>query len=97
MTYVESIGIGRPSEGVIAERRGERVRIYPTKELRSAVAQSLAYGLEWEPVGLPPKLFPLVSAGRESFTTSGDIIVGHGGISIEEVIVPLVKIERKKR
>jgi hypothetical protein len=27
----------------------------------------------------------------------GEVIVGHGGIAIEEVIVPLVKFEKKAR
>jgi hypothetical protein len=35
---IECRGKGRPSEGVIAETRGERVRVYPTPELRSQVA-----------------------------------------------------------
>jgi len=41
--------------------------------------------------------FPLVAGGRDAFVTQGNSIVSHGGISIEEVIVPLVKFERKAR
>ncbi len=90
----ECQGKGRPSEGVIAETRGERVRIYPTPELRHHVAKTFSFAYEWEPVGLPAGYFPLVAGGRDAFVNPKDSIVGHGGISIEEVIVPLVKFER---
>ena len=94
---IECDGKGRPAEGVIAETRGERVRVYPTPELRSQVAASFAFAHEWQPIGLPADYFPLVAGGRDAFVNPGDSIVGHGGIAIEEVIVPLVKFERKKQ
>lgn len=94
---VECEGKGRPSEGVIAETRGERVRVYPTLELRSQVASSFTFAHEWQPVGLPSGYFPLVAGGRDAFVNPGDSIVGHGGVALEEVIVPLVKFERKTR
>lgn len=82
---------------MIAETRGERVRIYPTPELRASVASKFAFAHEWQPVGLPSDFFPLVAGGSDAFVTPGEMIVGHGGIAIEEVIVPLVKFERKHR
>ncbi len=94
---IESDGRGRPSEGVIAETRGERVRVYPTPELRSQVAEEFTFSREWKPVGLPADYFPLVAEGRDAFTREGDTTVGHGGVSIEEVVVPLVKFERRTR
>jgi hypothetical protein len=94
---IECDGKGRPSEGVIAETRGERVRVYPTLELRSQVAESFAFAREWQPVGLPSDYFPLIAGGRDAFVNPGDSIVGHGGVAIEEVIVPFVKFERRKR
>ncbi|HQL86392.1 MAG: BREX-3 system phosphatase PglZ [Lentisphaerae bacterium] len=94
---IQGEGQGRPSEGVIAETRGERVRVYPTPELRAQVAQAFPCACEWEPVGLPPDYFPLIAAGRDAFVPPGQTIVGHGGIAIEEVIAPLVKLERRAR
>lgn len=94
---IECVGAGRPSEGVIAETRGERVRVYPTPELRSQVADAYRFALEWQPVGLPSDYFPLIAGGRDAFINPGNSIVGHGGIAIEEVIVPLVKFERLAR
>ena len=92
---IECEGKGRPAEGVIAETRGERVRFYPTPELRSQVAETFAFAYEWQPIGLPEDYFPLVASGRDAFVNSGETIVAHGGIALEEVIVPLVKFERR--
>ena len=94
---IECQGKGRPSEGVIAEIRGERVRVYPTPELRSQVAGTFPFAHGWQPVGLPSNYFPLVAGGNDAFINPNEAIVGHGGISVEEVIVPLVKFERKIR
>jgi hypothetical protein len=94
---IQCEGKGRPSEGVIAETRGERVRVYPTPELRAQVAGAFPFAHEWQPVGLPADYFPLVAGGHDAFVNPGDAIVGHGGVAIEEVIVPLVKFERRTR
>ena len=94
---IECIGRGRPAEGVMAEIRGERARVYPTPELRAQVAKSFPSAHEWPPVGLPEGYLPLLAEGREAFTTKGDTLVGHGGLAIEELIVPLVKCERRKK
>ena len=87
--------MGSPLEGSIAETRGERVRIYPTRELRSSISEQFPASLEWEPVGLPPNYFPLLVKDHSAFIQEQKKIVGHGGISIEEVIVPLIKFERR--
>ncbi|MBL3538487.1 BREX-3 system phosphatase PglZ [Aminivibrio sp.] len=94
---IQCEGRGRPSEGVIAETRGERVRVYPTPELRSRVASLFPFAHEWDPTGLPADYFPLVACGFDAFVNPGEMIVGHGGISVEEVIVPFVKIEKRTR
>jgi len=36
----------------------------------------------------------LMPAGRAAFAPKGEIVVTHGGISIDEVIVPLVQITK---
>ena len=94
---IQCQGKGRPSEGVIAETRGERARVYPTPELRAQVAHTFPFAHEWQPVGLPADYFPLIAGGYDAFASPGEAIVGHGGIAIEEVIVPLVKFERSPR
>jgi hypothetical protein len=92
---IECQGKGRPSEGAIAETRGERARIYPTKELRDRVEHEFSFAKQWNSAALPSEYFPLIAEKDSAFIREGDIIVGHGGISIEEVIVPFIKFERR--
>lgn len=92
---IQCDGEGRPLEGAIADIRGERVRVYPTSEFRAKVAEDIPFAVPWQPVGLPPGYFPLMAGGHHAFVNTGKTIVGHGGISVEEVIVPWVKFTKK--
>lgn len=94
---IECVGKGRPSEGSIAETRGERVRIYPTTELCQKVLHEYDFAKAWSPVGLPKDYVPLVAKGKDAFIRKNEHTIGHGGISIEEVIVPFIKIEKRVR
>ncbi len=91
---VEAAGSGRPSEGAIADQRGERVRVYPDKALRARVKEDFPAAQEWTPVGLPPDFLPLLSPGRTAFVPDGERVVAHGGALLEEVIVPLVRMRK---
>ena len=48
----------------------------------------------WPSLGLPDDYCALLAPHRKAFIRDGETIVGHGGISIEELIVPLIQIER---
>lgn len=91
---IEAVGTGRIAEGSLADSRGERVRIYPNVELRNQTAADSVSTRSWAPIGLPEEVFPLLADNNTAFIKEGATTVAHGGISIEEVIVPLVKIER---
>jgi hypothetical protein len=92
---IEAAGCGRPAEGAVADLRGERVRIYPDAVLRSKVRERFSTAIEWGPVGLPDDHLALLAPDRQAFVHEKERIVSHGGISVEELIVPLVQIERK--
>jgi hypothetical protein len=92
---VEAEGCGRPSEGAVADLRGERVRIYPDALLRSRVKERFPAALEWGTVGLPEDYFALLAPARQAFIREKQFTVSHGGVSVEELIVPLIQIERK--
>jgi len=94
---IEARGCGRPAEGVLAETRGERVRVYPSMEMQSSVASSYPFGHRWNTAGLPDQYYPFVLSSREAFSQEGSVVVAHGGISLEEVIVPLVHFRVKKQ
>lgn len=91
---IEATGIGSPNEGAVADLRGERVRVYPDAVLRSSVHESFPETMTWPAWGLPEDYLPLVPEGRTAFVKKGTRTVCHGGIAIEEVLVPFVEVER---
>jgi hypothetical protein len=90
---MEAEGCGRPAEGAIADVRGERVRIYSDQLLRRKVKDRFPDAIEWGPIGLPDDYLALLAPRRTAFVNAGQHIVSHGGISVEELIVPLIEIE----
>ena len=91
---LEAVGCGRPAEGAAADLRGERVRVYPDAGLRRKVKERFPLALEWGTVGLPADYLALLAPARQAFVQEKQRTVCHGGISIDELIVPLVQIER---
>ncbi len=92
---LEAEGCGRPSEGAVADLRGERVRIYPDAALRGKVKERFPASLEWGTVGLPEDYLALLAPARQAFVQEKQRTVSHGGVSVEELIVPLIQIERR--
>ncbi len=91
---VEAVGCGRPSEGVIADVRGERCRIYPDEGLLQKFHSEFSNSLPWPGYGLPDGFHTLLATRRSAFIVNGKRIVGHGGIAIEEVVVPFIQIRK---
>ncbi len=78
-----------PSEGQTVEAAGTRVRLYSNPILRQQAQQ---HGMIWDPPGIPRgKLNPLFPPGRRGYHSSG-IRVSHGGMSLDEVVVPFVRV-----
>jgi len=79
-----------PREGAFVERAGTRARRYGSKTLRD---DAVAEGVAWD--ALPG--YPRDEAERLLFapgrTGWGPSRLSHGGLSLDEVIVPLVQIE----
>src|SRR5690606_19503645 len=69
---VESIGVGRPNQGVIAETRGERVRVYRSEPLLAQSAAAFPSATKLEIAGLPMNFMPLFAEGRSAFVPEGD-------------------------
>lgn len=92
---VEARGCGNPGEGAAAELRGQRVRVFSDPALRAQVAARFPGAVAWLPVGLPDDYLALIAPGRSAFVRPQEHPVAHGGITLDEVIVPLVRIERE--
>ncbi|MEW4278925.1 BREX-3 system phosphatase PglZ [Priestia megaterium] len=88
-------GIGRASEGVLVEQKGERVRIYNDMTLYEDAASKLSVQ-KWPSIGLPENYHVLLAGYGQAFVPKNQSIVTHGGISIGEVIVPFVKVLKNK-
>ncbi len=94
---LECEGIGNIQDGSLSETKASRVRIYQSEELRDWAALKSDGSLVWTPKGLPNGLYSLFAPYQASYHSIGKKIVTHGGISLEEVMVPLVKIYRKNK
>lgn len=85
-------GIGRPREGVLVEGRGTRVRFYTDPVFLERGRRDIPEALAWTPGGLPAGILTLFAPGDAAFANQGEQIITHGGLSLEEVIVPWVHI-----
>lgn len=86
---VEMEGAGRVPEGKpLSETTSARVRLYPSAILRDTAN---APGIAWDPPGLPSGHYPLFAPGKFGYFNQGRL-VSHGGLSLDEVIVPLVRV-----
>jgi hypothetical protein len=93
---IEAKGSGRVNQGALAETRGERVRIYDDQILMQKTASEVANrGVIGNTAGLPSGMYPFYAAGRTAFTQNNGDIVAHGGMCIEELIVPFINVKRK--
>lgn len=91
---VEATGCGSPASGAVSDLRGKRVHIYRRAALRRRAAEEVPNARPWAPWGLPEDYLPLLAPGRSAFVRDGERVVAHGGASLEEVVVPLVRIDK---
>lgn len=78
-----------PREGQTVETAGMRVRLYPNPILRERASE---FGDAWDPPGYPEgALRPLFALGRRGFHSSGTRVT-HGGLAMDEVLVPFARV-----
>jgi hypothetical protein len=88
-------GIGKPQVGAIADDRGQRAHRFSDELTRSKTASEYPNTIEWPQIGLPKSWWVLLAANRGVFVSENQQIVAHGGMAMEEVIVPFVKVLRR--
>ncbi len=91
---IQGTGMGKPNVGAIADERGERVHVFRDDGTRERVRRDFEATIVWPQIGLPEDYRPLIAAGRRVFLPPEKTAVAHGGIAMEEVIVPLATIRR---
>jgi hypothetical protein len=91
--HIGSVGQGSLREGLAVDRAADRVRIYEQgKNYETALKGYNAY--KWAGYGLPVEYNYIISDGNYAYGKAQERNLTHGGISIEEVIVPFVHIRR---
>ena len=92
--HVEARGIGiPPSEGMAVETKGKRARTYRDRSFAERARDAAPGTVIWGDDGLLPEdLWALVPETRTAFASAGDTVVTHGGVTIDEVVVPLITI-----
>lgn len=97
--HTEARGMGQPSEGLTVQTRGKRARVYQNRSAAVAVQQDFPDTILWENDGLLPDdtcvLVPETKNGhRLAFVAEKTVVVTHGGLTLDEVVVPLICISR---
>ena len=67
--------------------------VFAHEALRGQAAAMVPGSVAWSGPGLPDNYFVLLAPPGGAFTTAGAELIGHGGISIEEIVVPYVRLE----
>ena len=93
--HVSSIGQGSIREGLSVDKAASRVRIYEQgKNYETALKEYKSY--KWAGYGLPEEYNYIISDGYYFYGKENEKSLCHGGISIEEVIVPFVNIRKEE-
>ncbi len=91
--HVEARGFGRPSEGLTVDTRGRRARVYSDWRAAEKARGDFPETVLWHDDGLlPDDAWVLMPKGRQAFATFNETSVTHGGLTLDEVVVPLVTI-----
>jgi len=89
---VAARGVGRPTQGKIIDTRGQRaLQFQQAAFLEQARAQYPA-AIPWSSDALPEEVHVLLADGLNAFWDNGSEIVCHGGIALEEVVVPFIEV-----
>jgi len=91
--HVQARGFGQPAEGLTVDTRGRRARVYSDRHAAISVQQGFSRTVLWSHDGLlPDDVWVLMPEGRKAFDTFDEITVTHGGLTLDEVVVPFVTI-----
>ncbi|MHB1455403.1 MAG: PglZ domain-containing protein [Armatimonadota bacterium] len=88
-------GIEQPNIGELTDERSKRVLIFNKIELRDGIAKQTKCHNIFQPTGLSSSCYPLFAQGNDSFDLANVCRYSHGGLSIEEVLVPVSEVFEK--
>ena len=90
---IAGVGNGLKPPRALIEGYARRVVIFDRADLAEeyALEHSLRY---YRTKALPPDVHPVYAPGTQLFDTEGATHVSHGGLSLEELVVPFVEVLR---
>ena len=88
--HITCVGTGRLQAGELPERSSRRVSLFPQMSL--AQSHERQGTIAYQPMGLPKDCFPLFIQNNGSFDVAGSRTESHGGMSLEETIIPVVEV-----
>jgi hypothetical protein len=91
--HVEATGIGEPHEGVLAASRTRRARLYTSPDIVEQMQRAFPATWVWQDL-LPTNTWALLPEGRGAFVQRGATVVTHGGVTLDELVVPLATITK---
>jgi hypothetical protein len=93
---INCIGAGIISDGSTPEEKSLRVRIYQNKDLTDIGKTKAPDSIHWPEEHTGFRYSVLLSRGTSAFYNKGEDCISHGGISLEEVIVPFIHLSEGK-
>jgi hypothetical protein len=87
---VACVGQERLQAGALVEERSKRVQLFNDKTVVQHYEKPWTY--IFKPAGSAPDCFPLFVRDFGSFDSAGVPTVSHGGITIEEALVPVAEV-----
>jgi hypothetical protein len=91
---VEAVGVGRPDLGSVPEDQGQRAIVFGDAATLGTARARMPETHVWPGPGLPPSMRVLLPRGRGAFSTAGGRLRTHGAASIEEVLVPFIRVTK---
>ena len=88
--HITCVGTGRLQAGELPERASRRVGLFSQMSL--AQSHERPGTIAYQPMGLTKDCFPLFTQNTGSFDVVGSRSESHGGISMEETIIPVVEV-----
>ncbi|NLV27400.1 MAG: BREX-3 system phosphatase PglZ [Methanomicrobiales archaeon] len=92
--HILAQGIGDYNEGELLTENSKRAKIFKDKAFQSRGMSKLDEQIIWPSSNFNNILFPLLMSGTRSYDKKNHSSLCHGGISIEEVLVPFIEILR---
>lgn len=94
--HIEATGFGKiTDEGLTVETRAKRARVYNNYNFASQNKEKRPPSFLWHGDNLLPEdVWVLMPEMNNAYIRENEIVVAHGGASLEEVVVPFIKIEK---